>query len=174
MLSTFHSQLQGYCSRYPALKMRRYCRQLRLAREHDRLVHRYLKRTVIEGGSILQADVLDWPALGGQEIVPLDLEAGPDWLIMNAGTTVDTWFGDLFGHPTRTCGPSSRYAFRRRCRPAGDPAMNRNGSLRIDGCPAGALIRKIDGSTAHAGPDNDKVAVFSRRPPSGPTRSGDL
>jgi hypothetical protein len=154
--------------------MRRYCRQLRLAREHDRLVHRYLKRTVTEGGSILQADVLDWPALGGQEIVPLDLEAGPDWLIMNAGTTVDTWFGDLFGHPTRTCGPSSRYAFRRRCRPAGDPAMNRNGSLRIDGCPAGALIGKIDGSTADARPDNDKVAVFSRRPPSGPTRSADL
>jgi hypothetical protein len=52
--------------------------------------------------------------------------------------------------------------------------MNRNGPPLIDGCPAGALIRKIDGSTAHAGPDNDKVAVFSRRPPSGPTRSGDL
>jgi hypothetical protein len=52
--------------------------------------------------------------------------------------------------------------------------MNRNGSLRIDGCPAGALIGKIDGSTADARPDNDKVAVFSRRPPSGPTRSADL
>jgi hypothetical protein len=67
--------------------------RLRLLQERDRLIHRYLKRTVAEGGSILPADVLDWPALGSQEIVPLDLEAEPDWLIMNAGTTVDIWFG---------------------------------------------------------------------------------
>jgi hypothetical protein len=46
------------------------------------------------------------------------------------------------------------------CTADGDPSLNRNGALIIDGCAPGALIAKIGGSTADLKPDKDKVVLF--------------
>lgn len=47
------------------------------------------------------------------------------------------------------------------CTADGDPTLSRSEALVIDGCPAGALIGKIGGSTADSKPDSDKCILFS-------------
>lgn len=47
------------------------------------------------------------------------------------------------------------------CTADGDAALSRNGPLILDGCPAGALIAKIGGSTADVKPDQEKNTLFS-------------
>jgi hypothetical protein len=48
-----------------------------------------------------------------------------------------------------------------RCTADGDPAMTRKEALTIDGCPAGALIAKVGGSSADLKPGKDSTLLFA-------------
>lgn len=68
--------------------------RFRLAREKKRLTGRYLKTPVKGGNCVAHAETLDWPAVKVEEAVPLELDAEPDWMLLNQGTMVQVWTGD--------------------------------------------------------------------------------
>jgi hypothetical protein len=74
--------------------------RLRLAEEHDRLLHHYLRHTVAGGESILPKNVLSWPLLD-EDVVPVEIGGGaePNWMIMNQGATVEIWLDDSLKVP---------------------------------------------------------------------------
>lgn len=73
--------------------------QLRLSREHARLLHHYLAQSVSEGEVVLPENVLVWPQIDAAQVVPVELEAEPIWTVMNAGSSVEIWVNDVLKTP---------------------------------------------------------------------------
>ena len=64
-----------------------------LTRERGKLEGRYLVHDIAEGSAITSDAVISWPQLNPEEGVPFELDAEPDWMILNQGTTVQVWLG---------------------------------------------------------------------------------
>lgn len=65
----------------------------RLAREARTLDGQYLKEPVKAGGPIDPKKVRAWPEIF-EEVVPVELDSEPDWMVMNQGARVEVWIGD--------------------------------------------------------------------------------
>lgn len=65
--------------------------------ELDRLEHdlegTYLVRSIEAAKAIGRDDVTRWPHLPDEQIYPITLDAEPDWLLLNQGSTVELWVG---------------------------------------------------------------------------------
>jgi hypothetical protein len=63
--------------------------RLRLAREEERLVGKYVKVPVPSGQLVRSENVVLWPDLSGLEVIPVELNAEPDLFLLNEGTKVE-------------------------------------------------------------------------------------
>jgi hypothetical protein len=73
--------------------------RLRVRGERARLVNHYLTQPVAAGDPVLPHHVLAWPLLRTDEVVPFELEAEPNWSVLNAGSTVQIWVDDALKVP---------------------------------------------------------------------------
>lgn len=65
-----------------------------LARERSKLEGKYLAEAITEKSTIAAANVRSWPDLSLDEAVPFELNAEPDWMFLNQGTTVNIRLDD--------------------------------------------------------------------------------
>jgi hypothetical protein len=65
-----------------------------LGREKGELEGKYLRRTVKAGEALKAEDVRSWPVITAGAAIPVELDAEPDWLLLNQGTKVEVWVGD--------------------------------------------------------------------------------
>ncbi len=64
-----------------------------LDRENRTLLGQYLTCPVDAGERVTPDNVLPWPDLNGEEAVPVEYAAQPDWRYFNAGAAVEVWVG---------------------------------------------------------------------------------
>jgi hypothetical protein len=72
----------------------RWGRRMELDRLEEELSGKYIKQPVDSGHEIAPDNVTAWPTMPDEDIVPVPLEAEPDWMTLNQGSMVEVWLGD--------------------------------------------------------------------------------
>ena len=67
--------------------------RIELDRLEAELSGKYIRQPVEAGKPITRANVMPWPDLPDEDIVPVILDDEPDWLMLNQGSTVEVWIG---------------------------------------------------------------------------------
>ena len=65
-----------------------------LDRLEEELSGKYIKQPVDTGHAIAPDNVTSWPVMPDEDIVPVPLEAEPEWMTLNQGSMVEVWLGD--------------------------------------------------------------------------------
>jgi hypothetical protein len=68
--------------------------RIELDRLEEDLAGKYVKRPVEAGAPIARENVTAWPDMPDEDIVPVPLEAEPDWMTLNQGSRVEVWLGE--------------------------------------------------------------------------------
>jgi len=68
-------------------------RRIELDRLEEELHGKYIRQPVEAGASIMRDNVMLWPDLPDEDIVPVPLDGEPDWLMLNQGSMVEVWIG---------------------------------------------------------------------------------
>ena len=68
--------------------------RIELDRLEEGLAGKYVKRPVEAGAPIARDNVTSWPDVPDEDIVPVPLEAEPDWMTLNQGSRVEVWIGE--------------------------------------------------------------------------------
>ena len=69
-------------------------RRMELDRLEEELSEKYIKQPVDTGHAIAPDNVTSWPVMPDEDIVPVPLEAEPEWMTLNQGSMVEVWLGD--------------------------------------------------------------------------------
>jgi hypothetical protein len=67
---------------------------MRLDRERQTLIGQYVKQAIDAGATVAPPNVRPWPDLSGQDAVPVEFEAEPEWMLLNQGAAVEVWVAD--------------------------------------------------------------------------------
>lgn len=71
-----------------------WARRIGLDRLEEELSGQYVKQAVEAGKPVAPENVASWPNMPNEDIVPVPLEAEPDWMTLNEGSLVEVWVGD--------------------------------------------------------------------------------
>jgi hypothetical protein len=68
-------------------------------RLEEELLGKYVRRPIEGGAPIARADVMPWPDVPNEDVVPVLLDGEPDWMMLNQGSTVEVWIGPKAATP---------------------------------------------------------------------------
>jgi hypothetical protein len=71
-----------------------WTQRIALDRLEEELSGKYIKQPVEAANPIAPENVASWPNMPDEDIVPVPLEAEPDWMTLNEGSMVEVWVGD--------------------------------------------------------------------------------